>query len=109
MNNTPDWSQESPFGQTSEDLDALVAKARTTPLGADPASSRAYDTLAEISDELRNGVTDRFTGLNPVGSLPPETLLPDRLPRASFVHAATALTVLRDLSIFFPVAYTWFS
>jgi hypothetical protein len=109
MNNSPDWSQESSFEQTAEGLGSLVEKARNTPLGADPASSRAYDALAELSEELHNGVTDRFTGLNPVGSLPPETLLPDRLPRASFVRGATALTVLRDLSVFFPVAYTWFS
>ena len=87
----------------SGSIEQLVQTARRTPRGVDPDSAQAYGALSALADELRSG-----SGLGAVpADYSPDVLLPDRMPHRDIERAIRVLTAIRDLGVFFPVAYTW--
>lgn len=85
-------------------VEQLVRKAQRTPPGVDRDSARTYDALSEIAGYLRSEGT---SGSVSASEYPPEVLLPDRMPHRYVERTVRLLTTIRDLGVFFPVAYTW--
>jgi hypothetical protein len=88
---------------TYDRLNAIISKAERTPFGASASSPR---TLGEMRTALLSNTPGKFAETLP-GSYSLEVLLPDRRPSRWLAYTESGLTAIRDLSVFAPVAYTW--
>jgi hypothetical protein len=89
----------------SPDAKALREIAEQIAWAAAPSTGAAAQALHELAEDLRTGGR-RASGMDLLSAFSPALLLPDQPVRES--RALTLVTLLRDLSVFAPIAVTWY-